>query len=487
MSKERADSARLGDALRAIIPALEEFNRYAEPDQTAARQKEWKAALEQPLPQTGAGLDAVLAELSDTFIPNGLRNGMPGFSGWVTTSPTSSAIAANLAGTVAGSQRWWVQPFNTIEKIALDWLAELLGLPAEWQGTFSSGGSIANIIGLAAARQYAFEQIGIDPARDGVQDVANWRIYSSSEVHHVSIRAAAVLGLGRNSVVQVSVDEGYRIDVGALEAALKADKQKGIRPLAIIATPGTVNTGAIDPLAQIADLADEYDAWLHVDGAYGGFGMLDERIAPLFEGLERAGSFAVDPHKWLAAPVGIGATYVRDAALLGRALTLEPAEYLEGSTSTGEVTSTFDQFGELLHDFNLEQSAPSRGVSVWAILKEIGAEGMRERVVRHNDFARRVQRLAEEDERLEVLSPATLSICCFRYRAEDMDDEALNELNMNIAQRLRAEGRLLPSTTEINGRITIRPCYVNPRGTQAEVDALVTRVRELGDEIVGKS
>ncbi len=486
MNEERANSSRLGEALQAIIPALEEFSRYAEPDQTATRQKEWKSALEQPLPQKGEGLDAVLSELSETFIPNGLRNGMPGFSGWVTTSPTTSAIVANLAGSVAGSQRWMVQPFNTIERIALEWLAGLLGIPSEWQGTFSSGGSVANIIGLAAARQYAFEKIGLDPAREGVQNAENWRIYSSSEVHHVSIRAAAVLGLGRNSVVQIPPDDAFRLDIKALKSILKSHKKKGIRPLAIIATTGTVNTGAIDPLLPIADLADEFGAWLHVDGAYGGFGILDERIASLFEGLDRAGSFAVDPHKWLAAPVGIGATFVRDKALLGRALTLEPAEYLEGTSSVGEVTSTFDQLGEIFHDYNLEQSAPSRGVSVWAILKEIGAQGMSERVVRHNDFARRVQRLAEEDERLEVLSPATLSICCFRYLAEGKNDEALNKLNMEIARRLRAEGRLVPSTTEINGKITIRPCYINPRCTQAEVDALVRRVRELGDEIAGK-
>ncbi len=233
----------------------------------------------------------------------------------------------------------------------------------------------------------------------------------------------------------------------------------------------------------MADLAEEFGTWLHVDGAYGGFGMLDERLAPLYEGLDRAGSFAVDPHKWMAAPLGTGATFVSDRALLGRALTLEPAEYLEGSTTTGEVISTFDQFGELLHDFNLEQSAPSRGVAVWAILKEIGAEGMRDRVVRHNNFGRRVQKLAEKDEHLEVLAPATLSICCFRYKGNANEAAGLNELNTEIVRRLRIEGRHVPSTTEIDGKIAIRPCYINPRTTEAEVDALVKRVRELGDEI----
>ncbi len=486
MPQDHADSTRLAEAIKSLIPALEKFTRFEGADETGKHLEEWKRALDRPLPRHGEGLDAVLKDLQEVFIPNGLRNGMPGFSGWVTTGPTTSGIAASLASTVAGSQRWWAQPFNYVEKIALEWLADLLGLSNEWQGTFCSGGSIANLIGLGAARQFAFEQIGVDPARAGVSSGETWRIYASDQVHHVVVRAAAVLGLGRDSVASIPVDSQYRLDMKALQTVLKADARQGIRPLAFVATAGTVNTGAIDPISAMADMADEHNAWLHVDGAYGGFGLLDERTAPLYEGLTRARSFAVDPHKWLAAPLGIGATFVRDASLMGRAFTLEPAEYLEGSASEGEVHSTFDNFGEMFHDFNLEQSAPSRGVQVWAILKEIGVEGMRDRVVRHNDFARRVERLATEDDHLEVVSTATLSICCFRYVGKSIEEAKLNELNASIAQQLRSEGKLVPSTTVLDGKFTIRPCYINPRTTEADVDDLVRRVREIGDEIVGR-
>jgi len=224
-----------------------------------------------------------------------------------------------------------------------------------------------------------------------------------------------------------------------------------------------------------------------VDGAYGLFGKLDPRVAPLYRGLERADSIAVDPHKWMAAPVGCGTVFVRDRALLGRAFTMEPAEYLEGAATAGETESPFDNFGEQYHNFNVEQSAPSRGAQVWAILREIGAEGMRARVIRHNDFARHLAARVEHLDRLELLAKPTLSICCFRYRPAQRDEPALDALNTEIARRLRAEGNYVPSTTRVAGKLALRPCYVNPRTTLAEVEGLVKRVQEIGDELTGRA
>ena len=482
---DHADSENLKAAIEAILPALEDFNRFGGKD-ASSRERDWKSELEERLPEKGVGLEGVLGVLANTVIPNGLRTGMPGFSGWVTTPPTSSATAAALAGLVAGSQRWWLQSFNTLELVALEWLKELLGFPMEWQGTFNSGGSVANLIGIAAGRQYAFERIGIDPAQDGLPPDTRWRVYASEEIHHVVHRSAAILGLGRSSLAHIPVDDEFRIDLRALESTLKADMEAGVLPIAIVATAGTVNTGAIDPLDAIADLADEYNTWFHVDGAYGGFGLLDERVASLFKGIERADSVAVDPHKWMAIPIGCGSTFVRDPELMGRAFNLGEAEYLEGAAVEGQAHSTFDNFGELFHHFNLEQSSPSRGARVWAVLKEIGKEGMRARVVRHNSFARSLAELVKADDHLELLSEPVLSICCFRYHASGMKDEELNDLNTAIAARLRAEGQYVPSTTILNEQLAIRPCYINPRTTQAEVAGLAQRVREIGDEMTGE-
>lgn len=480
-----SETSSLSEAITRLLPALEQFNRFEGIDQAGRERGRWLAALERDLPEQGCGLDEVLRELAEVAIPHGLRNGAPGFSGWVTTAPTTAGTAAMLAATVAGSQRWWVQPFNFLEALALRWLATLLGLPVDWQGTFTAGGSSANLVALGAARQSAFERLAIDPSRDGVPGSAA-RIYASTEVHHVVNRAAAVLGLGRRAVRPIAVDHGGRIELSDLRRALTADRSAGILPIALVATAGTVNTGAVDPIGPMADLAAEFGTWLHVDGAYGLFGRLDERVASLYDGLERADSAVVDPHKWLATPVGIGAAFVKDRGVLGRAFTLEPAEYLEGAVE-GEaaISSPFDGFGELFHDFNVDQSAPSRGAVVWAVIREIGAAGMRQRVRRHRDFAARLAEIVTADDRLELLAPPTLSICCFRYRPRGLDEEAVDRINTEIARRLRAETPYTPSTTRVAGRLAIRPCYINPRTTLKEVEGLARAVRDIGDQLSG--
>ena len=335
---------------------------------------------------------------------------------------------------------------------------------------------------LGAARQYAFEQLGIDPARDGMPEMRRWRLYASSEVYHAIFRAAGILGLGRRNVSLIPVDAEMRIDVAALETTLDRDASAGLVPIALVANAGTTNTGAVDPIAQMVEVARRRKIWLHVDGAYGLFGRLDPRVAPLYDRVEEADSVVVDPHKWLAAPVGSGAIFVRDRGLQERAFTMEPADYAEGAMVRGEVNSTFDHLGDDYLQIGPEMSAQSRGVAVWAILKEIGADGVRDRVARHCSFARRVFDLASADERLEPLSQPTLSICCYRYRAPDVSENALDDLNADIAQRLRMES-IVPSTTRVAGKYAIRPCFINPRTTIVDVERMVARTRAIGDAL----
>ena len=481
-------TAGLVEAVKVLLPTLEEFMRFEDQDLAASEYADWSSFLNEPLPKHGSGAEATLRTLKEVVIPRGLRTGAPGFVGWVTTMPTVVPVAAALSASIAGAQRWWVQPFNYLEYLALEWLKELLGLPASYQGTFNSGGSAANLIALAAARQWACEQSGLDASRDGLETLSRPRLYASNQVHHVVNRSAAVLGLGRRALVQLPTDSGLRLDVGALRDQLRQDKADGCTPIAVIASAGTVNTGAIDALRDILQVCRDERVWLHIDAAYGGFGILDPEVAPLFEGLAEADSLAVDPHKWLAVPLGCGATFVRDRALLGRALTLEPAEYLEGAArQEGPLSSQFDALGYLFHDFNLEQSARSRGVTVWAALNEIGAEGMRARVMRHNSFARRLAQLVLSSPVLELLAPVSLSICCFRYvpaplQGGQEDRETLNELNREILRRLHGEHHHIPSSTEINGRFAIRACYINPRTTMSDVEGLAHAVERIGGE-----
>jgi aromatic-L-amino-acid/L-tryptophan decarboxylase len=472
----------LSDAITALLPALDEFLRFHGPD-PAGRRSAWYPLLDEPLPRTGAGPDAVLETLRDVVIPNGLRIGHPGFSGWVTTAPSTTATAAHLAQAVASPQRWWTQPGNLLDVVALRWLIELLGFPPTFGGTFTAGGSSANLLGIGAARQAVGERLGLRPSLEGIEALHEPRVYASSETHHVVGRALGVLGMGRANLRSIATDATGRIDLDLLQAAIDADVAAGRTPVAIVGCAGDVNMGLVDPLPELSRIAHERGIWFHVDGAYGGFGLLDERVRPLYGDLAEYDSFAIDPHKWLAAPVGTGAIIVRDTAVLGRAFTIEVGDYDAGRdrVSEADLRSPFDELGLGTPDFGVDFSAPARGMAVWAILKEIGADGMRARVTRHLDCARRVADRARASDDLELLREPVLSICTFRYHpAGWTDEESLDRLNERVLIETRARGRVTTSSTRVDGRLALRPCFINPRSGLEDADALVDEVLTVG-------
>jgi aromatic-L-amino-acid/L-tryptophan decarboxylase len=474
----------LTEAISTILPALDAFNRFEGPDRSSAR-SEWAPLLDEPLPEEGVGSERVMELLRDVVIPRGLRVGHPGFTSWVTTAPSTTAAAGHLASAVASPQRWWLQPGNHLDTMAVRWLIELLGFPSSYVGTFTSGGSTANLVGIGGARQYAAEKLGIDGALDGIGAIPEPRVYASPETHHVVTRAMGVLGLGRRNLRTVGLDRDRRADVRELEALIREDIAAGRTPVAIVGNAGDVNTGIVDPLPQMAELAHELDIWFHVDGAYGGWGMLDERVEAAYGDRVSYDSFAVDPHKWLAAPVGTGLAVCRDGELLGRAFTIEAGAYdrerNQEAEPVGDTDAPWGALGGGTPDWGVDFSTPTRGIPVWAVLKEIGAEGMRERVRRHNDFARIVADHARREPELELLAEPQLSIACFRYRPVGWDDqEQLNELNADILDELRRVGRSLPSSTTIDGAFAIRACYINPRNDREHVEMLIADVLEAG-------
>jgi aromatic-L-amino-acid/L-tryptophan decarboxylase len=478
-----ARTDRLDEAIAALLPALEQFNRFEGSD-GAPRRSEWAPLLDEPLPQDGAGAEAVIELLRDVVIARGLRVGHPGFTAWVTTAPSTTATTAHLAQAVASPQRWWLQPGNHLDVMAVRWLIELLGFPESYIGTFTSGGSTANLVGIGAARQHAAERLGLDPALDGIAAMPEPRVYASPETHHVVTRAMGVLGLGRANIRLVGLDGERRADLRQLEALVREDVAAGRTPVAIVGNAGDVNTGIVDPLPQMAAIAREHHIWFHVDGAYGGWGVLDERVEPAYGDRSLYDSFAVDPHKWLAAPVGTGLAICRDGDLLSRAFTIEPGHYdreRQQQPEPGDGDSTWSSLGGGTPDWGVDFSTPSRGIAVWAVLKEIGAEGMRERVRRHNDFARMVAARARSEPELELLAEPQLSICCFRYRPAGWeDDERVDALNEEILAELRRVGRSLPSSTRVDGALAIRACFINPRNDREHVQLLVDDVLAIG-------
>jgi len=446
------------------------------------RRAEWTAALEQDLPEHGIGGEAVVAEIADILIPNGGRFASAGFWGWITVGPDTVPVAAAAAASLAAPQRYTINAFNLLEEQSLRWLAALCGLPEAMGGVYSSGGSVANLVALGAARQYALEQRGVDPAADGVGtgDVA---IYASAEVHHTVQRSAAVLGIGRSHVRLIETDDAQRLEVAALRRALEEDRGSGVIPIAVVGTAGTTNTGAIDPLRAIGEVAHEFGAWFHVDGAYGLLGSLDSRVAPLYDGLELADSAIVDPHKWLGAPVGIAATFVRDRSILYRAFTQEPAAYLETISETPDdgVLSSLQSMGVPYSELAVELSAPSRGAVVWSIVRELGRDGVAERIRRNNDHARRLAELVRAHPRLELLSTPVLSICCFRYSADGIAD--LDAFNAEILQRLYLRTPYVPSSTRVGESLALRPCFINSRTEDEDIDAFAEAVVRIGDQL----
>lgn len=256
--------------------------------------------------------------------------------------------------------------------------------------------------------------------------------------------------------------------------------------MAIVASAGTTNTGAIDPLKEIGEIARAHGIWFHVDGAYGLPGILDERICHLYEGLSMADSVIVDPHKWLGAAVGVAATFVRDRQLLYRAFTQEPADYLEGAVKQDadevpHMTHSLDDFGVPYYDYGVELSAPCRGVVVWALIREIGVEGMTQRIKRHNDMATYLATAAKAHPNLELLLEPTLSICCFRYVAPGIVD--LDAFNRQLHRRLIRENQNLPSTTVVNGMLALRPCFVGARTHQTHAESLLQDVLRIGQDL----
>lgn len=486
MSKDKAEVGNLQDLLSRVGAGLDEFLKFENPD-AIARQDHWKAALDIPLPEHGVGIDVVVRELVESIIPNGSQLARPGYIGTITTGGTSAATLASAAASIASPQRYTNTAFNLIEELSLDWLAQMCGL-GSMKGLYSSGGSVANLVGLGGARQSAFEKSGHDPARDGVNRAVS--VYASSECHHTIQRAGGVLGIGRRAIKPIACDDQGRMRVDALQAAIEQDLHDDILPMAVVANAGTTNTGAIDPLSAIGELARKHDIWLHVDGAYGLPGILDERLSHLYEGLELVDSVIVDPHKWLGASVGVAATFVHDRDLLERAFTQEPADYLEGSTidnfetANAQVEHSLDNFGIPYYNYGVELSAPCRGIVVWTLIREIGVEGMRERIVRHNDMARELAETCKQHPQLELLLEPTLSVCCFRYVSPQVED--LDRLNQKIHRRLVRENEYMPSTTRIRGQLALRPCFLGARTDHPQVEGLIHAVIRIGDALVAE-
>jgi aromatic-L-amino-acid/L-tryptophan decarboxylase len=447
------------------------------PMAAGARQK----LVEGELSETGSTPDAILAAFAEHVLPYPMGNGHPRFFGWVNSPPAPLGVLAELLGAAmnpscAGGDHAAIY----LERGVVRWLMELVGFPIEdSMGLLVSGASMATLTCLGAARHHVATLDGWDVRAAGLQGRrAPLVLYTSEEGHSCIRKAAEVLGLGGNAVRAIPVDAEFRMDTAALEAAVAVDRAAGRRPFCVAATAGTVNTGAIDPIARIADFCRVEGLWLHVDGAYGALAVVDPAVRPRYRGLERADSLALDPHKWLSVPVECGCALVRDGTTLRDAFSLVPP-YLRTEEGRG--------FGGLpwYSEYGFQQTRGFRALKLWMTLEHLGRAGVRALVTRHRALARRLAALIDAAPDLERLAPVELSVVCFRFvpRRGSSSDAELDGLNTRIVETAQSEGRVFITGTVLRGRSALRACVLHYGTTEADVAMLVETVRELGSRL----
>ena len=369
---------------------------------------------------------------------------------------------------------WVESPLGAqVEVAALRWLRELFGLPSTWSGVLTTGATMANFTALACARRWWSLEHGVDIDEQGAAGLPSMPVFGSGYVHASDVKALAMLGVGRRSVRKLARDAVGRLDVEALERELAA---LGGAPSVVIASAGEVNAGDFDPIPAMADLAERHHAWLHVDGAFGLFAAVSDRTRHLVDGVERADSVIADGHKWLNVPYESGFAFVRDPSL-------QPAVFGSGAAYLPDLDDPRPNWGYL----GPEMSRRARSFPVWATLRAYGREGYREMVERHLDLAQRLAARVDDAPDLERLADVPLNIVCFRFRPDGIDDEArLDDLNRRLGDAVIADGRVAYGTTELGGKVALRPSITNWRMRERDVDLLVDVTRELGARVLAE-
>jgi len=442
--------------------------------------------LDSSLPEEPATFDELLHTFRNTLIELSRHNGHPRMFGYVQAPGTAIAAIADLLASAlnANLTAWRSAPAAVeIERLTINWIKQIIGFNRESAGLFVSGGSMANMAALAAARRAkAPAQI----QNKGAQfSSGTLRVYASEETHHSVAKAAALLGIGRDNVRLISVDERHKINLDELVAAIEEDRAAGHLPICVVANAGTVATGAFDPLKQIGEIARRFDLWLHVDGAYGGFAALAASTRPLFASIEEADSLALDPHKWLYLPVDCGCVLYRDPEI-ARATFAHEAEYTRVIGQEADEAFAFWDYGP-------ELSRRFRALKVWMLLKGVGLQALGEAIEKDLACARHFEKLVQNSEDFEMLAPVELSIFCFRHQPAHLRgalatadsserekiEKQLDAHNERLLLALQRDGSSYLSNARLRGRFSLRGCVMNYRTTLGDMEILLDDLRRI--------
>jgi aromatic-L-amino-acid/L-tryptophan decarboxylase len=455
---------------------------------TTARQI--RENLDRALPDEGVDFDRLLETFNDVIVAASRHNGHPRMFGYVQAPGTAIAALADLLASAlnANLTAWRSAPAAVeIERLTIDWIKQIVGFNADAGGLFVSGGSMANLAALAAARQ---ARAPGDLTNKGMQSLGRaMRVYVSEETHHSVAKAAALLGLGRENVRTVGVDERFKIRLDDLVAKITEDLEAGHLPFCVVGNAGTVNTGACDPLREVSQVARRFNLWMHVDASYGGFATLAASARDLLDGLHEADSVALDPHKWLYLPVDCGCVLYRDPEA-ARATFAHEAEYTRVMEQAPDEAFAFWDYGP-------ELSRRFRALKVWMMLKGVGLRALAAAIEKDLACARHLERLVRASEDFEMLAPVELSIFCFRYLpaglkqalrdADGMErtrlDEQLDALNERLLVELQRDGSSYLSNARLHGRFSLRGCVMNYRTTPRDMEILLDDLRRVAKAI----
>lgn len=430
-------------------------------------------------PSEGVDDEELIGFLRKLMFEGSIYTGHPGFMAYISGAGTAPGAVADLAAAAINQNvgGWRLGPAATeLELHLTSWFSRLFGFPETGGGLVTSGGSMANFVGLKVARDRA---LGLQAREVGLQG-ARLTAYTSRDVHFATTRAADMLGMGSDSVRLVDLDAEFKLDLDALIRAIESDKANGAQPFAVVANAGTTATGAVDPLDEIAAICAEHALWMHVDAAYGGPAILADDLKPLLKGIEKAHSIVFDPHKWMYTPHSGGLVLVRDLQWLADSFSAH-AEYVhEDKELTGR-------------GLDLGMMGPQLSRSFWALkivvsLLAYGHRAYGERISHDAALARYLAAQVTQHSELELMAPVALSICCFRYVPSDLPtgpdtDGYIDALNERLMAEVQFDGRVYFSNAVLNGRFVLRCCIVNFRTEAEHLDLVVKVTTELGAKL----
>ena len=467
LREESETRAALQQVMDAAGPYLDQLPQRLVYDRSAEPLLEKLAGA---LPDQGVGTQSAVETLLRVGTATATASAGPRFFHFVIGGSTPASLAADWVVSLL-DQNAFVRASSrfadAVETVALAWLRDLVGLPPGWGGALTASATFANVTGLALATHWWGERHGVDVTSAGLAGLPRMPVLGGGYVHPSARKALQLLGHGKDTVETFIRDDAGRMDLAGIRVRLA---ELDGAPAVLIVTAGEPNAGEFDPLADLADLAEEFGAWLHVDGAFGLFAALSPRTAHLTAGIDRAHSIAADAHKWLNVPYESGFALVREPARLGPAFGMPGAAYLPGPD---DPRGGYGLLGP-------ESSRRARALPIWASLAAYGRSGYRELVERHCDLAQHLAAAVDEAPDLERLAEVPLNVVCFRYRPAGLSEMELDDINRKLGEALLDDGRVYAGTTVYRGHVALRPAISNWRTTAADLDLLVTVVRELG-------